>query len=295
MDRFELVREEFLSEGAARGLSANTVRMYRDALKTFETWAATSGLSGVSEVTVSHLRAFMAQSLTEISPGGVHARMRPLRTFLRWCVQEEILGVDPTKRLRLPKVPDPDVKVVRPVDFKRLLARSKLGAKPLRDSALLHVLFDTGLRASEVCALRVSDVDPSGFLRVRHGKGGRSRSVPMGRSTVKVIRSYLLQEREETTLEALFLISEEEGLNTNALGKMLYRLCKNAGTPNFSPHAFRRGMAVEFMRQGGDQFALQRILGHTSLKMTGVYAKLESGDLKDIHRRASPVLSALGE
>lgn len=292
MDAWIGLKEEFLADCEGRGLARNTVRMYRDSLETFEGWMEEQGLTRVPEITTAHLRAYAARSLEQVSPGAAHARLRPLKTMLRWCVNEGVMEADPTRRLRLPKIPDRDLKVVRPATFRRLLKGALMGRKPMRDAALLLALYDTGLRASEVCALKVDDIDSGGFLRVVGGKGGKDRMAPVGRETVRALRSYVLQERPETTLPELFLVDEETPMTRNTLAKMLHRLCETAGVENLSAHAFRRGMAVEFMRQGGDQFALQRIFGHATLHMTNRYARLDRDDLKAAHRRASPVASA---
>jgi site-specific recombinase XerD len=288
-DGIAVVVEEFLLDCESRGLSGYTVLAYRAALKSFQTWAGTAGLGSLSEVTSSHLRTYTAHCLAEVSPGAAHARLRPLRTLFGWSVTEELLKVNPMVRVKLPKIPDVVLGVVRPAVFRKLVAASKMGRKPLRDVAMLTVLFDTGLRASELCNLRESDVLDGGALLVRQGKGGKSRTVPISRDTVRAIRAYLHNERPETLVPELFLIDEAGGMTYQTLEGLLTRLCKTTGVDHVSPHAFRRGFVVEMVRQGADTFTVQRIMGHSTPAQTQRYCKLDNNDIRDIHRRSSPV------
>ena len=87
----------------------------------------------------------------------------------------------------------------------------------------------------------------------------------------------------------MLLADAETPLNGDSLKQLLRRLCKAAQIEEYSPHTFRRGFAVNFLRGGGDVFTLQRILGHATLEMTNRYAVLQAEDLKDVHRVASPL------
>lgn len=289
MDSYEVIVAEFLADCEGRNLSVNTVRMYRDSLKTFGRFLEGQGLRRVPEITTAVLRAYAARSLEEVSAGATHARLRPVKTLLRWCVEEEVLDHDPSKRLKLPKIPEVPLQVMKPATFKKLLSAAKASRKPLRNVALLTVLYDTGLRASEVCGLDLGDVMPGGFLLVRSAKGGKVRSVPLGREGVKAIRLYVTRERPETELPGLFLVGEDARMTHRTLGKVLERLCADAGVETFSPHSFRRGFVVQFVRGGGDVFSAQRIMGHTTLAMSTRYARMDADDLRAVHRRASPV------
>ena len=289
MNRIDAVIEEFLMDGEGRGLSPCTLKAYRAALVTFQRFAQEAGTLDLTEVTTAQLRAFAVQCLADVSPGAAHARLRPLKTLLRWTVTEGLLQEDPMKRVRLPRLPDVPLCVVKPAQFRKLEAAAKFTEKPLRDTAILSVLFDTGMRASELCDLKLDDLQPGGFLTIQQGKGGKSRTVPISRDTLKSLRAYLSRERPDTTLEELFLVSEDGPMNRGTLTQLMRRLCRTAGLPVIGPHAFRRGFVVAFIQQGGDAFSAQRILGHTTLIMTNRYARMDADDLRATHRRASPV------
>ncbi|MCP2013225.1 site-specific recombinase XerD [Deinococcus sp. HSC-46F16] len=291
-DQLQQVINEFLLDGEARGHSAYTTRAYRNAFRFFTEWLAERKVERIGQLTPSLLREYAVHCSATLSPGGAHARLRPIKTLLKWAQQEELISQDLTRRLPMPKLLREPLPAVRFSDFQKLLGAAKVKSRcPLRDVALLTVLYDTGLRASEALALQLDDIRPEGFILVRQGKGGKSRSVPIERPTLKAIRAYVHQERhEEPVSDALFLAGDR-AMSRGTLDKMLERLCEFAGLPRLSAHTFRRGFAVQYLRNGGDVFTLQRIFGHTSLEMTNRYAQLLDDDVKLAHRRSSPLRS----
>ena len=289
-DNIQQIINEFLLDCEARGHSKATLLAYRNALKYFARWAAEKDIERATELTPLHLREYGQVCLAALSAGGAHARLRPVKTLLKWAFHEELMTHDITMRIRLPKLPQNPMPAVRVEDFNKFLAIARTKSRsPLRDVALLTVLFDTGLRASEALALEISDIKQEGYLLVRHGKGGKSRSVPVERATIKTIRSYIQYERSDESGTNLVFLVNDHAMSRGALDKMLDRFSEFAGINRLSAHAFRRGFAAQYIRNGGDVFTLQRILGHTSLEMSNRYAMLVTDDLKAVHRRASPL------
>lgn len=158
-----------------------------------------------------------------------------------------------------------------------------------RDTAIIYTLLDTGLRASEFCALYVSDLDMNtGEIVVRKGKGGKKRSVFVGKRTRKAIWHYLAQ-REYDDNDPLFAAIGNRRMSKDTLYVLMKRLAKRAGVKDCHPHRFRHTFAIFYLRSGGDLLTLQALLGHSSLEMVKRYAKIAKVDLETAHRRASPV------
>lgn len=291
-DQLPQVIQEFLLDGEARGHSRATLLAYRSAFKFFTAWTTARGVTTVGEITPALLRAYASYCSEALSPGGAHARLRPVKTLLKWAHQENLIPDDVTRRMPLPKLPRDPQPAVRFDDFKKLLAAARLKSRqPLRDVALLTVLYDTGIRASEALHLTLDDVRPEGFLLIRQGKGGKSRSVPIERPTLKALRAYLQKERHDNPGTRVIFLVDDHPMSRGALDKVLDRLSACAGLSRLSAHAFRRGFAVQYLRNGGDVFTLQRIFGHSSLEMSNRYAQLVEDDVKAAHRRASPIRS----
>lgn len=158
-----------------------------------------------------------------------------------------------------------------------------------RDKAIVLTLLDSGLRASELCALIVGDYDSQrGRLHVRHGKGDKARFVFLGDRSRKAIWRYLVTRPRAKAGEPLFATASGAHLDRNNLRHMLERNGKAAGVENVHPHRFRHTFAVEFLRNGGNVFELQQVLGHEQLSTVQRYVKLAEIDLESAGKRGSP-------
>lgn len=158
----------------------------------------------------------------------------------------------------------------------------------LRDRAIIVTLLDTGLRAQELCNLLVSDYDPKrGLLSVRHGKGDKARSVFLGDVSRKHLWRYLSARSSPARGAPLFATRAGGHLKAGALRRMIVRLGARCGVHGATLHRFRHTFAINFLRNGGNLFALQDLLGHASLPMVRRYARLAETDLQDAQRRAS--------
>jgi site-specific recombinase XerD len=198
------------------------------------------------------------------------------------------------------KVPSPmvrtDIKQPLSADqVRRLLRAARSSRQPRRDEALLLFLADTGVRASELVSLKIGDIDfQSRAFKVR-GKGNKIRQGYLGAAVTKALKVYC---RSRNCLPDEYLFPSErsyctgisEPLTRSGVQQLLTRLAEAAGiTGQVSPHQFRRFAAVEFLRGGGNVFALQNILGHSSLTMTRRYCALAEADVEAQHRQFSPV------
>ena len=283
--------QDFLAEKSREGLSPHTLSYYRIALHKLVTFLENEIGAGcaIEDVQSAHLRRYMASIQESLSPGGVHARLRAVRAFCNWLVEDGTLAVSPMRRLRLPRLPVEELQVVTTEMLRKLLRAAKSSAKPLRNEAILLTLFDSGLRASELVALKTCSVMTGGFLHVVQGKGRKDRVVPVSRSVVKALHRYMRLERPASGLDTLLLGHGGEGLTRSGLTKLLNRLCQDARIDQFSAHAFRRGFVVAYLTNNGDPFSAKRILGHSTLTMVDRYAAMGVEDLKTVHYRATPV------
>ena len=248
----------------------------------------------VPGLTVSHLRAFvMWLGEQGLNPGGQHAHVRALKALFHWSHREELIASNPAARLALPPLPQQRLPTATPLETQRLLVTAKDGDQPLRDSAMIMVLFDTGLRVSELIKVSRKDlVAAQGLIRVRGGKGGKDRTVPVGTRALTALGAYQRHERRPRWphIDELLLSHRGEALTRSGVGIRLATLARASDLARnvVAPHAFRRGFAVEFLRNGGDVFTLQQILGHSSLEMTRRYVNFLDEDLKSAHLRFSP-------
>jgi len=163
-----------------------------------------------------------------------------------------------------------------------------------RDTALIILLLDTGIRSGEAGWLNIKDVDlDTGEIYIAtYGSSQRktkSRVLPIGKTTRRALWRYLTTRPKDTRPdEPLFIMVKDRHMGPNSIRHLLKGLCKKAGVKNCHPHRLRHTFAIEFLRKDGDIFTLQMILGHSSLDMVRKYLQLVKADAKNAHRRASP-------
>lgn len=278
--------------------SAHTIRYYHYALHPLNTWMQRQGISLPGELTRAHLSEFQIYLRDErgMAAGGEHAILRGVRAVLKWAVAEELIEQDPTKRLRLPSIRHEPPPAIQPDQVNLCLKIAATRPHSARDRAIMLTLYDTGVRQGELLALKVSDVDfNSGMITVHAetSKSKKKRLVPFGIRTGKALARYLRVERRPVlpVIDHLFLNRSGEPLTTSGLTSLLLTTGRAAGLnrDQTAPHAWRRGMAVQYLRQGGDMFSLQQILGHAELTMVRRYVRYLPDDLQREHMRASPV------
>jgi integrase/recombinase XerD len=192
---------------------------------------------------------------------------------------------------RVPKPLDrpDDVQPFTETQVNDLLTAAKRSRQPRRDEAILLFLFDTGLRASELCSLRFKDVDMTAKKATVEGKGGKTRPVYFGRVAARALWAYLKEDGREAE-EPIFLSERGDALTRSGLQQLLERLGAQAHVTSTrcSPHTFRHTFAVSFLRAGGNQFTLMNLLGHTNIQMTSRYVRLAQADVENQHRQFSP-------
>lgn len=273
--------------------SPSTLKFYGQACGRLDRFMRERGLSGVPDRAVlldfqRHLRA------EGLAPGGEHALLRGLRGVFRWAVEEGLLERDPMAKFRLPPLPKKRLPCVTPRVAEAVIRRARSnGGSSTRDAALVALLFDTGLRLGEVTRLTLDDVNfEDRSLFVRAGKGEKDRVVPFGRQLAALLALYLQAEGRITQgSEPLFASRLGNGLTRSGVVQVITKMGAAEGftRSQVAPHAWRRGFAVQFLRNGGDLFSLQQILGHATLDMTRRYVQYLDDDLRRIHASASPL------
>lgn len=290
--------EGFYIARAAEGYSPATLEQYRWAL----TMLLQYGDLPLQKIDTNHLRGFLAatQQKNNLSPTSLFHIWKAIRAFYKWAAAEG-LAKRPDTLLSKPRYAHREIQPLSKDEFRALLKaaeRTKESAgrrrftmrRPTaeRDVAILLLLLDTGIRASELCRLTVADVNLQSaeiFIRPhRSGIKSRSRVIPLGQAVQKALWRYVAKNAKNNPHSFFF-----GGMERNWLRQLLKRIGDRAGVSNVHPHRLRHTFAILFLRNGGDVFSLQRLLGHSSLEMTRHYVALAQSDLSVSHRRASPV------
>jgi integrase/recombinase XerD len=160
----------------------------------------------------------------------------------------------------------------------------------MRDRAIIPTLVDCGLRVSELIGLKAADINWTDQTMVVLGKGNNERSIPFGRTARSAMLTYQQRRGDITNTCEFFLTCYGDGMSRLAINRTLKTLAATAKITGVrvSPHTFRHTFAVMYLRNGGDVFSLQKLLGHTDLTMTRRYAELSQMDVVAKHRQFSP-------
>jgi len=216
-----------------------------------------------------------------------------LRALFNWIVAEGVLAESPMARLAAPIAREDQIEPFSREEMYALLDAAERGAYPRRDVALIRFLYDTGVRSAELCGIVLADLDIHTQRVTIRGKGHKDRAVYYGMETRRALWALLGPGGHRLPGSSpLFPVlrgpTEGQPFTRNGLLHLLRAIGKRAGVPNCHPHRFRHSFAVHFLTNGGNQFSLSHLLGHSNLTMTQKYIKLAQADLEDQHRRFSP-------
>ena len=265
------------------GLSRNTLAAYRADLEQLSAFLKGKNLLQVSE---ENLFAFLASRKGRASSA---ARcVSTLKRFYQYCLRERHIKTDPTLKLDPPKRAPRFPKSLSEADVEALLAAPE-AATPLglRDRAMLETLYATGLRVSELVALKTFEVNlDAGVVRVM-GKGSKERLVPLGEEAVHWVSAYLKQRKGSA--QALFLTSRGAGMTRQAFWYLIRRYGTRAiPGKKLSPHVLRHAFATHLINHGADLRVVQLLLGHADISTTQIYTHVARERLKALHAKHHP-------
>jgi integrase/recombinase XerC len=247
-----------------------------------------------TQVTLRVVRGFLGSlSSRGLKSSSLGRKLAALRSFFRFLNREGLLPTNPARPIPSPAKPK-TLPPVLTVDEASRLLESPGGPprSPLRDRALLELLYSSGLRVSELTSLDLEDLDlAGGSVRVR-GKGRKERIVPVGRKAVEAVQDYLAHERAgaRAGAAAIFLNVRDGGrLTARSVHRLLgARALRQGWRKRISPHALRHSFATHLLAGGADLRAIQEMLGHRSLSTTTRYTRLDTEQLTRVYESAHP-------
>ena len=278
----------FLADG--RGLAAKTRGAHLDSARRFLEAAGRAGEAGppVSTLTAPDVTAFLAGMARIQAPGTTQNTASMLRTFLTWLYAEGLLtvplagtvpGAYRRRRIRMPAL-------VTGAEAAALLAAcDRATAQGLRDYAIVLILTRMGLRAREIAALTIEDVDWRSGIVVISGKGGRRDQLPLPRDVAEAIIAYLRDGRPAAVLDRrLFArsVAPHRGLTGYAVGHAVARTARSAGLDRVRPHQLRYFAATAMQAAGAPLAEIGQVLRHDDERTTSLYAKVDVAALRPL-------------
>ncbi|HOT91539.1 MAG TPA: tyrosine-type recombinase/integrase [Anaerolineae bacterium] len=279
--------KEFLLAKLAGGRSPRTLKRYEEVLTAFETLV---GGRDLADVTPRHIRRFLASYRTRgCTPETLLSHYNVLRCFFNWLQREYQLTHNPIGAVDRPLVPSLLPKSLTADQVKALLKAVTETRKPERNTALVMLMLDTGIRVGEACNLQREHID----LENRHvrvfGKDKRERQLPVGEKTTEAFKVYF--ETRNDDLPSAFVTFRGESarpMTVRVVQSLFKRLSKVVGF-HVNPHLLRSTFGSIWITNGGDEESLRQMLGHTTYAMTRRYVRLRMSDLHDKHAKFSPL------
>lgn len=295
MSSHTLVQEFLLFLHGHKNYSLNTLKAYASDLIDFLNFLEKEALN-LEDLNMHHLRDYL-NYLKErgFNPFSIARKLSSLKNFLHFLSEERGLPVDFYHLLESPKLPKRLPKVLSLEEIERLLQAPDL-SQPLgfRDRTMLELLYATGLRVSELIALRLENLNLSlGLLRVV-GKGGKERIVPVGEVALEFLEKYLQEVRPlllgTKSKDFLFLNRRGAPLTRQRCWQIIkgYALQAGLDPSKISPHILRHSFATHLLEGGADLRALQVMLGHSSLITTQIYTHLDFSKIKKAYEKFHP-------
>ncbi len=280
---------------AERGLSDNTVLSYGRDLRYFDQYLEKNGINGFKAAGRKEISDFLRlQAAGGAKVSSLSRRLSAIRCFFSFLSSENLVEDNPAKKVPLPKLGTRLPRAIAESDVGRMLAEPAEDAPVTawRDYAMIETFYASGLRASELIALDVDDLNLEvGFLRCR-GKGGKERVVPIGRRACAAICKYrrkLLEERGGNPPSRLFAGREAKPLRRETAWRIVKKAAARAGIrTNVYPHSFRHSFATHLLAHGADLRSVQEMLGHENIATTQIYTHVGAEFLRDVHRKFHP-------
>jgi integrase/recombinase XerC len=282
--------EDFLSHlQIERRMSVHTLDAYRRDLDALVAWTAAQGIDDLATVHTEQLRAFIAaEHRRGLSPKSLQRRLSACRSCYQWLLKHGRIAASPAAGIRAPKAPRklPQVlDVDEAVQLVELPTDAPLG---VRDRAILELFYSSGLRLSELCALRWRDLDLADGLVTVLGKGSKQRSVPVGSHARKALEDWRRESQGQPDAP-VFPGRGGATITPRAVQIRLQRLAQRQGLfKRVHPHLLRHSFASHVLESSGDLRGVQELLGHADIATTQIYTHLDYQHLAKVYDGAHP-------
>ncbi len=287
----DLTREYLSYLQVERGLSKNSLASYKRDIAKLKKFAENEGLD-VVHLSRKDLRMFIAYlTKSGLSPSSVGRVVSAVRGFYKFLLLDGHIKKHPAEDLDTPKKGFYLPKFMTQEEVESLLAQPDVSQEiGLRDRAILEMMYASGLRVSEAANLRVDDIDIDAGILTCKGKGNKQRKVPLGKSAVEWLKSYLAKrkKKEHIVMRNLFVTTLNRPINRQIIFLFIKEYAKKAELLDISPHTLRHSFATHLMQNGADSRSVQAMLGHADISTTQIYTHLTDNHLRKTYEEHHP-------
>jgi len=278
-----------------KGLSKNTSQSYKTDIEKLFTFVERKELDSITRLKPNLISEFLAElNISGLNISSINRCIVSIKQFFKYLMLENIIKTDPTADLVSPRMKKTIPDVLSLEDIEKILNVPDLTKfEGIRDSAMLEVLYASGLRVTELVELKQVNINyDHGYLIVM-GKGSKERIVPIGMTSIKKINDYLELSRphlvKNELSDYLFITRRGTCFTRQGFWKLIKAYAKEAGiVKNISPHTIRHSFATHLLERGADLRTIQLLLGHSDISTTQIYTHVETKRLREIHKKYHP-------
>jgi site-specific recombinase XerD len=308
-------RDAYLQDHIGGNRSPKTIEWHRTALTFFCSFLEQEHqITLVEDIDAIHITSWFAMMRTTPASHGrvrgertIQTYARSVRAFFHWLQRRRLISFNPFDEVTFPKVGRPLIKTITADEFEKLLwacappsENNPLAERAaVRNRAILWVFYDTGVRVSELCGLRLANIDRKHGILTVFGKGSKERRIAMGQNCQRNLFYYLdhyrpddeeLSEWGSIGEDHVFLSETRLPMTRNGVTLLFARLKKRSGITGkrISPHILRHTFAIRYLVSGGDPFSLQELLGHEDLATVKMYMRMNDETIQEQKRKFSP-------
>jgi integrase/recombinase XerD len=286
----DLVREFLTYIQVEKGLSANTLENYARDLANLQDWAE-KNRKQIEKLERKDLREWIAgMSRAGRAPSSVSRSVSAARGFFRFLMLDGHIKRHPAEDIHTPQRHARLPKFLSEDEIERLLFAPDIKSdQGVRDRALIELMYAAGLRVSEACSLRTSDVEFDAALITCQGKGSKQRRIPIGKSAIHWLQRYLSVRKQfgNEGRPELFL-HRGRAMTRHDAWRIIKTHAATAGVPDISPHTLRHSFGTHLMQHGADSRSVQALLGHSDISTTEIYTHITDLHMRRTYDRFHP-------
>jgi len=287
----DFVREYLLYLQVEKGLAKNSLESYQRDLQKLKNWAEKNDFDLLA-LTRKDLREWLIDLAGEnLSENSKRRMVSALRGFYKFLMFDGHIKKNPAEDLDAPQKGFYLPKFLNQTDVENLLQVPDISTEiGLRDRAILELMYACGLRVSEAVDLRISDVELDAGILTCKGKGSKTRKIPIGKSAVEWLKSYLVlrRKKEKVEIQNLFVTFLGRRLNRQIIFLFIKEYSEKIGLQDVSPHTLRHSFATHLVQNSADIRSVQQMLGHADISTTQIYTHITDAHLKKTYEKFHP-------
>lgn len=279
---------EYLS--GEKRVAVQTLTSYRRDLLRLQKFCDCQGISSWQQLQGSDIRHYIGtRHKTGVGNKTIQRDLAAIRSFYRYLQKKRLIDQDPVQDIRAPKASKKLPKILDVDQVTGVLDTKPESILEIRDLAIFELFYSSGLRLTELVMLDIGDISLSdGFLRVRFGKGGKERQVPVGKKAIGAVKKWL-ELRPAANTSAIFISTHGARLGQRSVQMRLERWSKkNHLSEKIHPHMLRHSFASHLLESSQDIRAVQELLGHSNISTTQIYTHLDFQHLASIYDKSHP-------